>query len=595
MMDSPAADEPEEPSEDELIIFDEVATVFERPTWKVAVIDDDAAVQEGTRFALADFELDGHGIELLCASSAAEGRALLGRHPDIAVILLDVVMETENAGLDLVEYIRRTLKNDIVRIVLRTGQPGQAPERSVVVDYDINDYKSKTELTATRLFTTITAALRAYHQLHRMALTRRGLETIIEATANLGDLRSVRLLAEGILTQISSLLDVECAGILVLRDTPDHSGPLTVLAGSGCYGEMVGREAREHLDADLLALVEQAFLARRTAFTRERKIIFVGTETGTEIVVVLDSARVLSPTDHSLLGIFCNRLSASLDNLVLYDQLREANRTLEQRIAERTEALAASNRQLQDGWQRARRSNALQSEILGMVAHDLKNPLSIVLGRAEILAALLTLEPVGLERCFEQIVQVKEAARRMSTMVDELVADAMAEAQDITIRQEPGNLAELLRDVVEANRPLAERKSQSLVVAAPQTLPARFDAGRLRDAVDNLVSNAVKYSPAGGTIQATLGAEGPDAILCIIDHGPGLLPEDVERLFGRFQRLSAKPTGGESSTGLGLFSAKRIVDLHGGSLSAQSAGPGQGTTFLIRLPGTPRPQPDPHS
>ena len=356
-----------------------------------------------------------------------------------------------------------------------------------------------------------------------------------------------------------------------------------------------GAKARQHLDADLLALVEQAFLARRTAFTRERKIIFVGTETGTEIVVVLDSARVLSPTDHSLLGIFCNRLSASLDNLVLYDQLREANRTLEQRIAERTEALAASNRQLQDGWQRARRSNALQSEILGMVAHDLKNPLSIVLGRAEILAALLTLEPVGLERCFEQIVQVKEAARRMSTMVDELVADAMAEAQDITIRQEPGNLAELLRDVVEANRPLAERKSQSLVVAAPQTLPARFDAGRLRDAVDNLVSNAVKYSPAGGTIQATLGAEGPDAILCIIDHGPGLLPEDVERLFGRFQRLSAKPTGGESSTGLGLFSAKRIVDLHGGTLSAQSAGPGQGTTFMIRLPGTPRPQPDPHS
>src|SRR5262249_61731603 len=134
----------------------------------VAIIDDDAAVHEGTRFALSDYSLHGQGIEILSAYSAAEGRALLQQHPDIAVVLLDVIMETDAAGLDLVEYVRNELKNETVGIILRTGQPGQAPERRVIVQYDINDYKAKTELTADKLFTSLTAALRSYQQLERM-------------------------------------------------------------------------------------------------------------------------------------------------------------------------------------------------------------------------------------------------------------------------------------------------------------------------------------------------------------------------------------------------------------------------------------------
>ena len=118
------------------------------PRWKVAIIDDEPAVHDGTRYALSDYTLNGQGLEILSAYSAEEGRALLRAHPDTAVVLLDVIMETDSAGLDLVNYIRSQLKNETVRIILRTGQPGQAPERRVIVDYDINDYKAKTELTA---------------------------------------------------------------------------------------------------------------------------------------------------------------------------------------------------------------------------------------------------------------------------------------------------------------------------------------------------------------------------------------------------------------------------------------------------------------
>ena len=155
--------------------------------WKIAIIDDDHAVHDGTRFALSDYRLNGQGLEILSAYSAADGRQLLRSHPDVAVVLLDVIMETDTAGLDLVEFIREDLKNETVRIILRTGQPGQAPERRVIVDYDINDYKAKTELTADKLFTALTAALRSYLQLQRMVETRRGLEIIIEAASALFD------------------------------------------------------------------------------------------------------------------------------------------------------------------------------------------------------------------------------------------------------------------------------------------------------------------------------------------------------------------------------------------------------------------------
>src|SRR5947209_5007187 len=225
--------------------------------WKVAVIDDDPAVHEGTRFALSDYALHGQNLEILSAYSATEGRELMRAHKDIAAVLLDVIMETDSAGLDLVEFIRNELKNETVRIILRTGQPGQAPERRVIVEYDINDYKAKTELTADKLFTSLTAALRSYQQLERMVETRRGLEIIIDAASTLYDFKSMQRLAEGVLTQLASLLNVDCAGILVLRDAQTHDS-FSVLAGSGCYSRFIGPGGSNALNLEWHEAVRKA-------------------------------------------------------------------------------------------------------------------------------------------------------------------------------------------------------------------------------------------------------------------------------------------------------------------------------------------------
>jgi signal transduction histidine kinase len=556
------------------------------PRWKIAVIDDEPAVHDGTRFALSDYRLNGQGLEILSAYSAAEGRELMRRNTDVAVVLLDVIMETDTAGLSLVEFIRKDLKNETVRIILRTGQPGQAPERRVIVDYDINDYKAKTELTADKLFTSLTAALRSYLQLQRMVETRRGLEIIIEAASTLFDFKSMQRLAEGVLTQIGSLLNVDCAGILVLREAQNARETFSVLAGSGCYSRFIGTEVSQILENDLRQLVEEAFTRRHHEFSPRRSVLYIRTVSGREVVVVLEAARQLSSTDRTLVEIFCSRLSVAFDNVILYEQLQRANTRLEERVAARTQELTNANRRLAAQWARLRQANSFKSEILGTVAHDLKNPLGVILGRTEILKEMIAGAGALDENVKVQIAYIRDAANRLTGMVDDLVSDAMADALDITVRRESVDISVLVQEVAEANRPLAARKQQTITVAAPANHIAMCDADRVREAIDNLVSNAVKYSPIGGAIDLLVGEEDGGILIQVSDQGAGLSPEDISRLFGRFQRLSAKPTAGESSTGLGLSIVKRIVDLHGGRIAVQSAAPGKGATFKMILPVT---------
>ncbi|WP_448046039.1 ATP-binding response regulator [Bradyrhizobium liaoningense] len=577
--------------DDVLHLIDDTGTASEDSNarkWKIAVIDDDPAVHDGTRFALSDYSLNGQSLEILSAYSAAEGRKLMAEHGDIAAVLLDVIMETDVAGLDLVEFIRNEVKNETVRIILRTGQPGQAPERRVIVQYDINDYKAKTELTADKLFTSLTAALRSYQQLERMVQTRRGLEIIIDAASTLYDFKSMQRLAEGVLTQLASLLNVDCAGILVLRDNGGIDPELSVLAGSGCYSRFIGTTSSKALDPELREMVEAAFQRRKNEFADHRSVIYLRTGSGREVVVLLQAERELSETDRSLVEIFSSRLSIAFDNVILYQQLQDANTQLEDRVAQRTRALMQANRRLSAQWLRLQRANGFKNEILGTVAHDLKNPLGVILGRTEMLKELIS-TGASESGVVAQVDHIRDATKRLTTMVDHLISDAMADAFDITIRREPVDIAALAKEVAEANQPLAVNKQQTISVAATPNIVTMCDTDRIREAIDNLISNAIKYSPIGGRIDVAVSHEGSDTTVRVSDEGAGLSPEDLGRLFGRFQRLSAKPTAGESSTGLGLSIVKRIIDMHGGEVTANSDGPGKGSTFTITLPVTEMP------
>ncbi|WP_425406740.1 ATP-binding response regulator [Hwanghaeella sp.] len=140
----------------------------ESPPWEVLIVDDDKSVHQSTRFALDDFVFENRRIELISAYSVKEAQDILRQRGDTAVILLDVVMETENAGLDYVRWVRDELANSRVRIVLRTGQPGYAPELEVVRNFDINDYREKSQMTVGKLTATLYTALRSFRDIVRL-------------------------------------------------------------------------------------------------------------------------------------------------------------------------------------------------------------------------------------------------------------------------------------------------------------------------------------------------------------------------------------------------------------------------------------------
>ncbi|WP_127025190.1 PP2C family protein-serine/threonine phosphatase [Rheinheimera mangrovi] len=170
-------------SDEETLLFAADADVTDEPqaSWTVLIVDDEPEIHQITLMALRDFSFLQHKLQFISAYSAAEARHILEKNNNIALILLDVVMETDDAGLVLVRYIREQLQNQLVRIILRTGQPGQAPEHRIVLDYDINDYRAKTELTVQRLTTSVVSALRAYMAIEQLALLNENLEQQVQA------------------------------------------------------------------------------------------------------------------------------------------------------------------------------------------------------------------------------------------------------------------------------------------------------------------------------------------------------------------------------------------------------------------------------
>ena len=165
------------------------------PPWKVLIVDDDVDVHVVTKLSLSNAHFMGRRLSFLHAYSGEEALAVLRTHDDVALVLLDVIMETADAGLKVARRIRDELGNALVRVVLRTGQPGQALEHSIILDYDINDFWCKTDLTTRKLFTTVIASLRGYHSLQeaqqRIARAEAALRAVHEpAGAALAALRA---------------------------------------------------------------------------------------------------------------------------------------------------------------------------------------------------------------------------------------------------------------------------------------------------------------------------------------------------------------------------------------------------------------------
>ncbi len=307
--------------------------------YKLLIVDDEQEVHTLTRLVLRNYELEGRGLTLLSAYSGTGARQVLRDNPDIAVILLDVVMEREDSGLKLIRYIRDDLQNTKVRIILRTGQPGQAPELEVVSQYDINDYKAKTELTSQKLYTTVTSALRSWRDIQTIDRSRRGLRRVIDATAALFEGHSLPRFGTAVMEQLIMLAGPDPAddGERTTRGLPRGVSGLVALrtgeefiitAGRGRYEGYQGRPVSTVVEDSAGSMVSRAGRMGCEFFFNNSFVSCIRGDGGSQVLFLVRGDRQTMHMDRDLIRIYMANVAMAFHNTNLGLEIIETQKEI---------------------------------------------------------------------------------------------------------------------------------------------------------------------------------------------------------------------------------------------------------------------------
>ncbi|WP_394131681.1 DUF3369 domain-containing protein [Shewanella maritima] len=316
--------------------------------WKVLIVDDEPDIHSVTKLALSRFKLDDRPLSFLNAYSGEQAKVVLKEHQDIAVAFVDVVMESDHAGLELVKWIRSDLKNNKLRIILRTGQPGQAPEEDVIVHYDINDYKAKAELDSRKLTTSVYSALRSYRDImliEQGRLTqqqhRQGLEKVLKATSGLFELRTLHRFADGLLNQVAGLLNLQSETLLLTCNSLDAmSGPvdsseIEVLAGTGNFHNCSSKDIPD----SIYCLLNKALAEKQCLYEGSVFIGYFPTKTSRWInLLYVDGINEINELDRKLIDIFAINVGIAFENLLLNQEVEDTQSELILRLGDVVES-----------------------------------------------------------------------------------------------------------------------------------------------------------------------------------------------------------------------------------------------------------------
>jgi len=303
--------------------------------WKILIADDEPEVHTITKTVLSNFEFENSKLEFISTYSGEETIKVLKENPDIAIVLLDVVMETDDAGLIVAKTIRDDLNNHLVRIILRTGQPGSAPEKDVINRYEINDYKEKTELTTTKLYTTVMSALRSFRDLITIEQNRKGLNKIIEASRSIFELHSLELFAEGVLTQLISILKLNHNSMILKQmdgfTIEKDNGHFEVVAATGNYKN---KSFNEISTGRIKDLVNQAVTNKASFFDKNNYIGYFNTDNGKANIIFMTGCDEINALDKHLIEIFSSNVSVAFDNIYLNKEIIDTQLELVETLGE---------------------------------------------------------------------------------------------------------------------------------------------------------------------------------------------------------------------------------------------------------------------
>lgn len=319
---------------DDFVIFEDVNedNLQNKDQWKIMIADDDAEVHRVTKLVLKNLEFEGKGLNILSAYSEAEVKEMIFNNPDTTVLLLDVIMERDDSGLNVVKYIRDELKNRTVRIILRTGQPGQAPEEKTIVNYDINDYKEKTELTSKKLFTSMISALRTYQHITELENSKKGLEKIILSTSeifnpHLTD-KFYDIILKCFLHIITNDKDNNFESISALVATGTLNSKCNVVSGIGNFSSGVNLELTDVIGHDDYKLVMDCLGSGQHCIFKDNIAMCLNREINPNVVIYVRNTEGFSEMDRNLLSIFYSNVSVSLNNMYLLNEIESTQKEI---------------------------------------------------------------------------------------------------------------------------------------------------------------------------------------------------------------------------------------------------------------------------
>ncbi|MBF0259595.1 MAG: response regulator [Desulfamplus sp.] len=559
--------------------------------WKVIIVDDEPDVHEITRISLKGFKFDNKEIELINASSAAEARDIFNKESDIAVGIIDVVMETENAGLELIEYIRNELKLKNIRLIIRTGQPGSAPERYVVDNFDIDGYKEKTDLAAQNIYTVLVSAIKSYRDvitLEQSITERKKAEQELRESLDLN----------------RKIIDNSVIGILAYRSGSGkcvlHNQSAARIAG-GTEEQIRSQNFHQLESWKNSGLYDAALDVIATGDTTRIATHFI-TTFGREVWLDCVLSRFVSSSEHHL--------------LLMFEDITERKHT-EKLKRDKAAAEAA---------------NLAKSEFLANMSHEIRTPMNVITGMSRLMMDTnLTNEQ------HEYADMIFQSSEILLSLIEEILDFSKIEADKIELESVDFDLTNLIGKSTDILRFKASEKGLFLNCHVAPEVP-RFlkgDPNRLRQIILNLVNNAIKFTEKGGvtlvvsTIEDKISEPLPDnsAILAepssvhskispessslslpelladpssaqletlaeqssanpeiftlafeITDTGIGIPKTSMAHLFQPFSQADASTTRKHGGTGLGLVISKRLVELMGGKIWVESDS-GKGATF----------------
>ncbi len=284
--------------------------------WKIAIVDDDILVHQVTKMVLDDFKFDGLPIKFLSAYSAKEGFQLFKDNDDIAVCILDVIMETDTAGIELAHDIRRKLNNSSTRIVLRTGQPGLSIEEELISKYNINDYKTKTELTSSKLRTLIISCIRTYIEMQHLKASKSGVEKILNITSNIVANKNITDFSQEILAQIPAAINIEetpCNGLVAYK----KDGSTNIVASISNQDDNSEHDISNILPSKAINLISETKSEFVSEFIDGDYIACLNKEDAMSCLVFLKDLRPLDELQQELLSIYLQNIMETLTNIFL--------------------------------------------------------------------------------------------------------------------------------------------------------------------------------------------------------------------------------------------------------------------------------------